>query len=200
MIRENLENLELGNAKLVAVTKTLSKETILEAIECGVTDIGENYVQEAEKKFVAIGKKVRWHFIGHLQLNKVKRAVKIFDLIQTVDSFELAKKISAEAKKIGKTQEILIQLDSSGDKFGIKPEEVHNFLTQIDGLPYINVRGLMTIAPLEKPQPAFKRIKQIFDKEKLSILSMGMSNDYKIAIGEGSTMVRIGTAIFGKRS
>lgn len=198
-IKENLESLEIKNATLVAVTKKVPVERILEAIENGVKDIGENYVREAESKFEAIGKKVRWHLIGNLQGNKVKKAVKIFDVIQTIDSYGLAEKIDAECGKIKKKMDVLIQVDLTGDKHGISPDELLKMVDKLKTMKNIELKGLMGIASIENPASDFRNLKRLFDKTGLKILSMGMSNDYKIALSEGSNMVRIGTAIFGLR-
>lgn len=213
MIRENIEKIlsEIPEGiTLVAATKTRSVEEIKEAIECGITDIGENYVQEAEKKFSEIGKTVRWHLIGHLQKNKVKKAVKIFDIIETVDSFEIASEIS---KNVQSPYPVLIEVNSAKEpqKAGVFPEEVEELIIKISGLPNIIVQGIMTMGPfVENPEQIrtyFRLTKNLFDsckKLKLSnvemkILSMGMSDTWRIAIEEGATCIRIGTAIFGPR-
>jgi len=199
-LRKRLENLNLPPyVRLVAVTKTFPVETIIKCIDAGIKEIGENYVQEAENKFAIIGNKVKWHMIGHLQRNKVKKAVKIFDMIQTVDSYKIAEKINEECLKIGKIMPVLVQVNVSGDKFGIDPEEVHIFLKELSTFENIRVKGLMCIASFSKPRDDFRRMKSIFDKAGLEILSMGMSDDYRIAIEEGSNMVRIGRALFGER-
>ncbi|MCX7705549.1 MAG: YggS family pyridoxal phosphate-dependent enzyme [bacterium] len=213
MIRENLEKIlkEIPpGITLVAATKTRSVEEIRQAIDCGITDIGENYVQEAEKKFVEIGKCVRWHLIGHLQKNKVKKALKIFDIIETVDSFELAEEISKYAHGL---YPVLIEVNSAMEpqKSGVFPAEVENLIEKISILQNIKIMGLMTMGPLvENPEdirPYFRITKKIFDSCKqinlpnveMKILSMGMSDSWRIAIEEGATCIRIGTAIFGPR-
>ncbi len=213
MIKENIEKIRKlipENITIIAATKTRSVEEIKQAIECGITDIGENYVQEAEKKFNEIGNIVRWHFIGHLQKNKVKKALKIFDIIETVDSFEIAKEISKYADK---KFPVLIEINSAKEKqkSGIYPEELEKILGEISNLPNITVSGLMTMGPfVENPEeirPYFRLTKQLFDfcsklnfpNVHMKILSMGMSDSWRIAIEEGATCIRIGTAIFGPR-
>ena len=209
---------------LVCVTKQASIEQIKEAIGLGITNIAENRVQDAVEKHEEIASVaslprndggVRWHLIGHLQTNKVKKAVEIFDLIHSVDSLRLAEEISKEAAKIGKVQDILIQVNTSGEetKFGITPEELKSLIVNIVRLNNINILGLMTIAPLvddvEKARPCFKRLRELlkgdcFARHRNSgglamtatQLSMGMSQDYQVAIEEGATIVRIGSAIF----
>lgn len=213
MIRENVERIlkEIpAGVTLVAATKTRSVEEIKQAIDCGITDIGENYVQEAEKKFHIIGKSVRWHLIGHLQKNKVKKALKIFDIIETVDSFELALEISKYAQSVCP---VLIEVNSAREeqKSGVFPEDVEALIEKVSGLPNIKIEGLMTMGPfVENPEdirPYFKLTRQIFESCKkislpnveMKILSMGMSDTWRIAIEEGATCIRIGTAIFGPR-
>jgi hypothetical protein len=195
---------------LVAVTKTIEVERIEEAIASGVSIIGESRVQEAKEKYQKLGDRVIWHLVGHLQRNKAKYAVKIFDLIQSVDSVKLAEEIDGQAKKTGKIQKILIEVNVSGEesKYGLNPEEVIPFLKQISSLSNIKVQGLMTIAPVyENPEdcrPCFRKLKKLMEEVKnenirnveMLYLSMGMSNDFEVAIEEGSNMVRIGRAIF----
>jgi len=188
--------------RLIVVTKTFPVDVINQAIDLGVHSIGETKVQEAYKKFEEIGKKVEWHMIGHLQSNKVKDAVEIFDYIHTVDRIKIAKKISDKCLESGKKMPVLIQIDSTGDKFGIKSEETDDFVNEIKKLNGIRVEGLMTIAPYveqEKTRPYFRKLKELALNLGLKHLSMGMSNDFEVAIEEGATMVRIGNAIFGSR-
>ena len=199
--------------KLVAVTKTVDTDKINEVIELGITDIGENKVQEITDKFESVKKGVNWHLIGHLQSNKVKYIIDKVDLIHSVDSISLAKEISLRAGKINRTMDVLIQVNPADEesKFGIEYDETENFIREVSQLSNIRIRGLMTIAPfyedLEKVRPYFKMMKQKFDslknlkKENVSMdyLSMGMTSDYIVAIEEGSNLVRIGTGIFGKR-
>lgn len=192
---------------LIAVSKTHSASEINEAIDCGVTDIGENKVQEILSKYDDV-KAVRWHFIGHLQTNKVKQIIDKIYMIHSVDSLHLAEEIS---KRASKEINVLIQVNAAGEtqKFGVAPSEVEDLAKSISTLPNIKLRGLMHIAPKaynpEDVRIYFKQVKDIFDKlkiefgEQFDTLSMGMSEDYKIAIEEGSNCVRIGTAIFGVR-
>jgi len=196
---------------LVAVTKTVETDRIEEAIASGVNIIGESRVQEAKEKYGKVSGKVIWHLVGHLQRNKAKDAVKIFDLIHSVDSCKLAKEIDKEARKVGKIQKILIEVNVSGEesKYGLSPEQVIPSLKEISGFPNTKVEGLMTMAPLyENPEdcrPCFRKLKGLMEEVKaeniknveMIYLSMGMSNDFEVAIEEGSNMVRIGRAIFG---
>lgn len=208
--------------KLIAVTKTVTIETIKEAIDAGLRIFGESRVQEAKAKIEELSRlstadyllpAVSWHLIGHLQKNKAKYAVQLFDLIHSVDSIELAEEINRQAEKIGKTQRILIQVKLSEEKtkHGINASSLMPLLEGIRGLNNLKLQGLMTIPPYfddpEKARPYFKRLREIRDNinalhildSPLHELSMGMSNDFEVAIEEGSTMVRIGTAIFGER-
>lgn len=205
MLRDNLTKLRIpSNVKLIAVTKTRAVEEIKEAIRAGITCIGENRVQEAEEKFPYLPK-VEKHMIGNLQTNKVKLAVEIFDVIQSVDSLKLAKEIDKRCEAIGKVMPVLIEVNigEEANKHGIRLENVKSFVKEISQFENIIIQGLMCVAPLVNPKearPYFKKMKQLFDSiNGLKWLSMGMSNDYKIAIEEGSNMVRIGTAIFGER-
>ncbi len=197
-----------SDVTLVAVTKTRSIEEIQEAIACGVTDIGENYVQEAEAKYAQIGGGVRWHMIGHLQRNKVKHAVEVFDVVQSVDSEALAREIGRRADMASKRVDVLIEAHISGEesKFGVEPERVIDLAEKISNISGIRVCGLMGMAPFlpdpEMSRPYFSKLKRIWDKlpkEQRLYLSMGMTQDFEAAIEEGSNMVRIGTAIFGPR-
>lgn len=192
---------------LVAVTKTHSPEEINEAIACGVTDIGENKVQEILSKYDAVTTGVRWHLIGHLQTNKVKSVVDKVCMIHSVDSLHLAEEIDKRCKAIGKTMDILIQVNAAGEeqKSGVSPKEVLPLYNEVSKFENLKVRGLMQIAPeTDNPESIrkyFKEVKEIYDSiPGLDVLSMGMSGDYEIAIEEGATMVRIGTAIFGERN
>jgi len=197
--------------KLVAVTKTATLEQIKEAINEGVKIIGENKVQEAKKKYQVLTTEVKWHLIGHLQTNKVKYAVEIFDLIHSVDSIKLAKEIDKRSVQFKKTIDVLIEVNISGEetKYGYNPEKIEVFLKEISEFSGIRVRGLMTIAPISKNKqevrPYFRRLRElserIRDKNikniKMDYLSMGMTDDFEIAIEEGANMVRIGRGIFG---
>lgn len=215
-IRRNLENIlsEIPEGvDLVVAAKTRTAEEILQAIDAGVKKIGENYVQESLKVIEKIGSKAQWHFIGHLQTNKVKYVVPVYDMIETVDSIKLAKEIDKQAKKNNKIMPVLIEINSGREpqKFGVMPENTEKLIEEISSLPNIKIMGLMTMGPRfgepEKARPYFKETKKIFDKIKtanipnveMKYLSMGMSNSYKIAIEEGANMVRIGTKIFGER-
>lgn len=200
--------------KIVAVTKNVSVEKIKQAIDCGIEIIGENKVQEAQAKYGQIDKKVLWHLVGHLQTNKVKKALEIFELIQSVDSLKLALEINRLAKEKNKIFPILIEVNTSGEptKYGVKPEQTENLIKEMQGLENLNIKGLMTVGPLsddkEKVRQAFRQLREIYEKLervkmsnlKLEHLSMGMSSDFEEALEEGSNMLRIGTAIFGPRS
>jgi len=198
---------------LVAATKTRTPEEILEAIEGGIEIVGENYVQEAERKFKVIGKRVKWHMIGHLQRNKVKKAIEIFDMVETVDSFSLAKEINKYAERKRIIYPVLIEVNSGREeqKSGVYPENIFSLIEEISKLKNIKVEGLMTMGPfVENPEdirPYFRLTREIFEelKEKnypnveMKYLSMGMSDTWKIAIEEGANIIRIGTLIFGPR-
>jgi hypothetical protein len=199
---------------LVAAVKSRRLEEILEAVEAGVQIIGENYVQEVEKAYELIGHRAEWHFIGHLQRNKVKMAVKLFDMIQTVDSIELAREIDKRCAEIGKVMPVLIEVNSGREKqkSGVLPEAVESLIKEMASLPGIRVVGLMTMGPRvgdpEDSRPYFVATRQIFDQIKklnrpnveMKYLSMGMTNSYKVAIEEGANMVRLGTGLFGGRA
>ena len=187
---------------LVAVTKKKPASAVLEALSAGITDIGENYVQEAgEKREQVLGG--RWHLLGHLQSNKAKIAVSLFDLIESVDSVKLAQALGRQAA--GKHQDILVQvhLGDEETKTGFAPDTALDAAAEIAVLPNVSLLGLMGIAPNgTDPRPYFQQLKRLFDQlpaENRQILSMGMSGDYEIAIEEGTTSVRVGTAIFGAR-
>ncbi len=193
---------------LVTVTKTRTIDEIRAALACGVTDIGENYVQEAEAKYAEIGGAVRWHMIGHLQRNKVRHSVEFFDMIQSVDSEELAREIGRRAEAIQRAVDVLVEVKISGEptKFGVECEDALRLAEKISGVSGIKVSGLMGMAPFtadpEDAREYFIRLKDLWDKlprEQRIYLSMGMTHDFEIAIEEGSNMVRIGTAIFGPR-
>ena len=198
---------------LVAVTKLHDVDEINEAIDCGITDIGENKVQEIMNKYDGV-KPVRWHLIGHLQTNKVKYIVDKACLIHSVDSFNLAKTIEKEAVKRNVTANILIEVNVAEEetKFGVRCEEVLPLIEQIKDLPHVKVKGLMTIAPfVENPEDNrvyFRTLRDLsldiasknIDNIDMSVLSMGMTNDYVVAVEEGATLVRVGTGIFGARN
>ncbi len=196
---------------LVAASKTRTPEEVKEAFEAGLTNMGENYIKEAIEKIEKLSNlEIRWHFIGHLQKNKVKKAVKYFDVIQTVDSVELSALIDKEAKKLNKIMDIMIEINIAKEpqKSGVFPEETMNIVSEIEKFENIKLIGLMTMGPVvqspEEIRPFFKLAKNLFEQLKPSVptmqyLSMGMSDSYKVAIEEGSNMIRIGSKIFGPR-
>ena len=200
-----------GEITLVAVSKTYPPEAIAAAVEAGVTDIGESRVQEGTDKINSLGPVARWHLIGHLQSNKAARAVGSFDMIQSLDSTAIAEKVSLEAVKLGKTIDCLIEVNSSGEdsKYGFPPDRTIDAADMIARLPGITLRGVMTIGPWTSDEgnirEAFESTRRIFEMmkaklgERIGILSMGMSSDYELAVACGSTMVRVGTAVFGAR-
>lgn len=198
---------------LIAVSKTKPASMIEELLAVGVRDFGENKVQELCEKYEALPKDIRWHLIGHLQRNKVKAAVDKACLIHSVESLRLAETISLEAGKRGITVPVLVEVNVAGEesKFGVTVEETEDLVREIAKLPHIQVQGLMTIAPFvedpEENRPVFSNLKKLYVDIKtkninnvaMNVLSMGMTNDYEVAIEEGATMVRVGTGIFGKR-
>jgi pyridoxal phosphate enzyme (YggS family) len=215
-IKENIERIKQESPSdiiLVAATKTRKAREIKQAIEAGIEIIGENYVQEAERKFNELKGKVKFHCIGHLQTNKVGKAVEIFDMIQTVDSLKIAKEIDKRCLNINKVMPVLIEVNSGKEenKSGCMPAKVVDLIKEISSLKNIKVKGLMTMAPYfedaEKDRDYFKLTKKLFSEVEalkipnveMDILSMGMSHSYKIAIEEGANMVRIGSGIFGSR-
>jgi pyridoxal phosphate enzyme (YggS family) len=203
-------NRDPAEIELVAVSKTQPVEAIREAMRAGITLFGENKVQEARGKIEELGSGV-WHLIGHLQSNKAKDAVRLFDSIDSVDRLDLAEEINLRAEALGKTQNVLLQVNIAGEstKFGCPPDAARALAEKINDLPRLCLRGLMTIAPFspepEKSRPHFSGLRELRDTIQaesgllLPVLSMGMSGDYKVAIEEGSTSVRIGTALFGER-
>jgi pyridoxal phosphate enzyme (YggS family) len=194
-----------ADVELIAVSKKVAPELIEEALQAGVTLFGENKVQEAKAKIPQVSSRARWHFIGHLQSNKARDAVALFEVIHSVDSVKLAAELDKWAERAGKTQNILLEVNVSGEarKFGLKPEDVPAALAEINRMPRLQVEGLMTMAPLvedaEKARPFFRRLRQLRDELNLRHLSMGMSHDFEVAVEEGATLVRVGTAIFGER-
>ncbi len=204
---------EEKDVRLIAVTKTVESDVMNEAVRLGITDIGENRVQEVLRKYEDIPHNVNWHLIGHLQKNKVKYIVDKAEIIHSVDSLELAEEINKQALKIEKIQKILIQVNVSGEesKFGIKPEECLELCKNISKLSNVHIEGLMTMAPHFAPENEIRKIfsglrqisldidKENMDNISMNELSMGMSNDFEIAIEEGATLIRVGTSIFGKR-
>ena len=222
-LKEVKENIEGAKAKrspdkqhevrLIAVTKNHDVQAMREAIDAGVTDIGENRIQEAKEKFATLDRDVTWHLIGHLQTNKAKQAVKIFDLIHSVDTLHLAEAINNAAAGINKVQKVLVQVNLAKEdsKSGVYVEELADLLHKVDELPNLQLMGLMCIAPnyddVEECRPLFAKMYEIFQKVKeitfstanFLYLSMGMTHDYEIAVEEGANMVRVGTGIFGPR-
>ena len=207
-------NRSADSIHLIAVSKTMPAEVVQEAIEAGVTDLGENYIQEARDKINRLARApVNWHFIGHLQSNKAKYAVRLFDLIQSVDSLKLARELDKYAQKNDKIQAVLVQVNVArkDSKSGVYVENTLNLLTDIAQLENIAVKGLMTMPPYfnapEKVRPFFAALRELRDHIRseripniaMDELSMGMTGDFEAAIEEGDTMVRIGTAIFGER-
>ncbi len=206
---------------LVCVTKYAGVEDVVEAIKCGCYEIGENRFQEMRRKYDALQnilpavefQKIKWHFIGHLQTNKIKSVLRYVSMIQSVDSLNLIKLINEQAKKINRKVDLLVQVNISKEdsKFGLDPAHVHAFLRKASEYLFLNIKGLMGIAEFSNNEDLlrkeFRALKQLFDAQneileengqpRMSILSMGMTNDYKAAIEEGSNMIRVGSAIFG---
>jgi hypothetical protein len=217
MIYQNVKQVlqELPDAvELVGAVKGRTPEEISEAIDAGLRIIGENYVEESEKCFAVIGKKAKWHMIGHLQSRKVKKAVQLFDMIETVDSVKLAASIDRACREIEKTMPILIEINSAEEeqKAGVLPLDAVSLITEISGLENIHVMGLMTMGRYEDDpenmRHYFCKTKSLFDDIRamdlpgvtMRYLSMGMSDSYQIAIKEGANIVRIGTRLFGQRT
>lgn len=204
---------EPSAVRLVAVTKTVGLDRLREAVAAGQTLFGENYVQEAKAKIAALGLGLTWHFIGHLQSNKARAAVELFDLIHSVDRLRLALALEQAALRLGKVQNILLQVNLAGEesKSGAAPEDAEQLLSEISKLPHLRVLGLMTMPPWfpdpEEARPYFRALRELRDRLRrlLSVdgdlpeLSMGMTGDFEVAVAEGATLVRIGTAIFGQR-
>jgi pyridoxal phosphate enzyme (YggS family) len=212
-VKKIMDELPEG-VELVAAAKARTPEEVKEAIAAGVKIIGENYVQEAAEAFAVIDVPVKWHFIGHLQKNKVKKAVEIFDVIETVDSVELAKEIDKRCGSSGKVMDVLVEINSGKEpqKFGVFPDEAGPLIEKIAALSNIRIKGLMTMGPFsgapEDARPYFIETRKVFEKLKagsvpgveMEYLSMGMTNSYRVAIEEGANIVRIGTKIFGERN
>lgn len=227
MIAENVNNIRESitaaciaarrspeSVRLIAVSKAFGHDVIAEVVRAGVFDIGENYVQEiVEKRERLHDERIRWHFIGHLQSNKVKYVAEWIHLVHSVDSLSVAAELERRGAKIGRALDVLVEVNTSGEasKFGVDPGNAAEFVGAVSRFPHVRVRGLMTIGPFlpdpEESRPAFRALKGIFDgikkggigREPMEHLSMGMTHDFRVAIEEGSTMVRIGTAIFGPR-
>ncbi len=215
-IYENIKKIrdDIGpKVTIVAATKTREVTQITEAIEGGISIIGENYVREAEAKYQELKGKVQFHCIGHLQANKAKKAVEIFDMIQTVDSARIANEINKRCRQRRKIMPVLIEINSGKEssKNGIMPEDTIDLVKQVSRLGSVRIKGLMTMAPYfedpENSRPFFRLTKRLFDSIRdlqipnvdMNILSMGMSDSYKVAVQEGASMVRIGSLIFGER-
>lgn len=226
MIRENLAQVEekivqackkagrdRSEVTLIAVSKTKPMEMIEEAFACGEREFGENKAQEMKEKCDTLSKDIKWHFIGHLQTNKVKYVVGRAFLIHSVDSYRLAEAIEAESAKKDVISHILIEVNVAEEesKFGLKTEETLELIKNVAKLPHIHIDGLMTIAPFvenqEENRMVFRKLRELsvdigkknIDNVSMSVLSMGMTNDYEVAIEEGATYVRVGTGIFGER-
>jgi PLP dependent protein len=202
-----------GDVVLVVVAKTVPAEAVQVAVDAGVRIVGENKVQEAAAKAECVRGQVAWHMLGHLQRNKVKKAVAIFDMIQSVDSEDLAAEIDRRAAEVGKMVDVLVEVNASAEatKFGVSPEDCVDLVAKMSHLKHISVRGLMTVGAFtprgEVVRAGFRLLRDLRDairkanmeNVKMDYLSMGMTSDFEMAIEEGSNMVRIGTAIFGER-
>jgi PLP dependent protein len=216
-VRERMEQAcsrsgrRLDEVLLVAVSKTLPAARIREALNAGLTQFGENYIQEAQKKIEAL-QEGTWHFIGHLQRNKARTAVKLFSMIETVDRLSLAEELNRQARESGKVLEVLIQVNEAQEesKSGLPPDQVPALFEAASSLPGLRIRGLMAIPPYdpdpESSRPWFRSLyrwrekwRNQFPSLDLSLLSMGMSHDFETAIEEGATLIRVGTALFGAR-
>jgi PLP dependent protein len=190
---------------LIAVSKTVDLERIRAAVAAGVSALGENRVQEAKSKIAELGRPAAWHLIGHLQSNKVKDAVELFDVIHSLDRVELAHELERRAGARGQVVETLLQVNvgAEASKGGVAPDAVAEALDTVGKLPHVRVRGLMTIPPeVERADDArrwFRQLRELGERHGLRELSMGMSHDFEVAVEEGATMVRVGTAIFGPR-
>lgn len=201
-----------STVRLMAVSKGHSPEAICAVAETGITLFGESKIQEAKLKIPQCPGRLHWQMIGHLQSNKAKDAVQLFELIQSVDSLSLAQELNKRAEQAAKTLPVLLEVNAAGEssKFGYKPEAVLAELAQLNALKRLEIHGLMTIAPyvqdLERVRPFFRKLRELRERceqqlgAPLPVLSMGMSGDFEVAIEEGSTLVRVGTAIFGERT
>ncbi|MCP4632596.1 MAG: YggS family pyridoxal phosphate-dependent enzyme [candidate division Zixibacteria bacterium] len=219
-VKEKISNvcrrigIDENNITIVAITKTHTIDVVKTVIDCGIKDVGESRIQEAETKIETVRKLgVNYHFVGHLQSNKVRKAVEMFDLIHSVDSVKIAKVISDESKKAGRRMKLLLQLNCSGEasKSGFQPDEIVDTAGEISEFEGIEIKGIMTIGPwvedegmirddFRMTKKKFDEVKSKFPKLALEYLSMGMSGDYQIAIEEGANMIRLGTVLFGHRS
>ncbi len=218
MIKENVGEIlaELPDGvEVVAAAKARTPEEVLEAVQAGIKIIGENYVKEAKEAYELVGNRAKWHFIGTFQKHNVRRKVlEIFDMIESVDSLEIAREIDGRCAQIGKIMPILIEVNSGREpqKSGVLPEDVEQLISEISGLRNIALMGLMTMGPRfgnpEDSRPYFKETRKIFERIKrlefrnaeMRYLSMGMTNSYKVALEEGANIIRIGTRIFGARA
>lgn len=201
----------VGEVRVVGISKTFDAQAVIEAVSAGITDIGENRIQEAEGKFPKTIGGFKKHMVGHLQSNKINKALRLFDIIHSVDSLKLAKKIASSG---GNDKEFLLEVNTSGEetKFGVKPEETLDLLSEIVETTGLKISGMMTVGPRSTDESeirsAFRKLTSLYGSASASnikgidmkYLSMGMTNDFEIAIEEGSNMVRIGRAIFGERS
>jgi len=211
-VKELLAELPRG-VQLVGAAKTRSPEEIIEAIEAGLEMVGENYVQEAERAFNVIGHRAKWHMIGQLQSNKAKKAVRIFDMVETVSSMKLALELDKACEKLPRIMPVLIEINSGEEsqKSGVMPADAAALVKQISSLKNLRIMGLMTMGPFtgdpEDSRPYFRKTREVFDEVRemdlpgveMKYLSMGMSNSYRVAIQEGANLVRIGTNLFGER-
>jgi pyridoxal phosphate enzyme (YggS family) len=202
-----------SDVTLVAVTKTVEPPAIAEAIEAGVTVIGENRIQEAESKFDADLPPVEKHLVGHLQRNKAKKALRLFDMLESLDSLRLARELSTLCQAADSSIDLLVEVNTSGEesKYGLEPDEVLRAVEEISEMPGLRIRGLMTVGAFlpdpEDVRPCFRRLRELRDRIEEAVipgvamdhLSMGMTNDFEVAIEEGATIVRVGRAIFGER-
>ena len=202
------------DVRLVAAAKTRTPQEIKAAVEAGIAIIGENYVQEARTAFEVLGRRAQWHMIGHLQRNKARQAIELFDMIETVDSLRLAKEIEKHCARTGKTMPVLIEINSGREpqKAGLFPEKAKDLIEKMASLEHLQVMGLMTMGPAfgdpEAARPYFRETKRLFDELEeaklpnttMEILSMGMSNSYRVAVEEGANLIRLGTKLFGERT
>lgn len=202
-----------SNVRLMAVTKTVDDERVREAIQAGVDIIGENYVQEGKRKIEKLGKDVEWHLVGYLQSNKAKYAVKLFDMIHSVDRFSLARELDRRSGNAGLITNVLIEVNLSGEetKSGVPREDAAALIREVATLNHLSIRGLMTMPPWfdddEDARPYFRGLRELRDRVReedlgnvrMDELSMGMTGDYRVAVEEGATIVRVGRGIFGER-
>jgi len=218
VIKQNVARLlaELpAGVEIVAAAKTRSPEAVLEAVEAGIKIVGENYIKEAKEAYALVGGRAKWHFIGTLQKHNVRRKVlEIFDMIETVDSLEIAKEIDRKCAQIGKTMPVLIEVNSGREprKSGVLPEDVEQLVTEISGLANLKVMGLMTMGPAvgsaEDCRRYFAQTREVFERIKdlklpnveMRYLSMGMTDTYRVAVQEGANIIRVGSLIFGPRA